>query len=86
MEKLLVKLGKADVVEQGVEVVVNGFEFAPENRLAVSSGSLQAPKAVVAENGTGVFTLTPSWEKVANADLPSTSSSLKQPTVSRCVP
>lgn len=67
--QLLVKLGKADVVEQGVEVVVNGFEFAPENRLAVSSGSLQAPKAVVAENGTGVFTLTPSWEKVANADF-----------------
>ena len=67
--QLLVKLAKTDVTAQGVEVEVNGFEFNTPDRLRTHSGSLSAPQAVVTEDGTGVFDLTPSWKKVDNADF-----------------
>lgn len=66
--QLLVKLAKSDVTAHDMQVTVQGFEFAPADRLLTRSGALSAPKAAVAEAGLGTFTLTPSWQKVDNAD------------------
>ncbi len=66
--QLLVKLAPADVTENATVVTVTGFVFAPADRFRVSGGALTAPKAVVAEEGVDVFTLTPSWAAVPNAD------------------
>ncbi len=66
--QLLIKLASADVSEKDVAVTVAGFEFAPADRFKVSTGQMAAPKPVVTEEGTGVFSLTPSWQTVQNAD------------------
>lgn len=66
--QLLVKLAKTNVSENGVNVTVNGFTFAPADRLRTQSGALTAPKASFTEKGIGIFDLTPTWDKVANAD------------------
>ena len=66
--QLLVKLGRCNVAENLVEVTVQGFAYAPADRLLQHSGGLTAPKAVVGEDGRSTFSLTPSWQPVANAD------------------
>ncbi len=66
--QLLVKTAKADVTEAALEVKVSGFVFAPADRLRTHTGALAAPAARITEEGTGVFTLTPSWDKADNAD------------------
>lgn len=67
--QLLVKIGKTDVAANLVEVTVNGFEFTPADRMRTHSGALSAPKVNFTEAGTGVFSLTPSWNKQENADF-----------------
>ncbi len=66
--QILVKLSKADVTAEAVTVEVSGFQFSPADKFRTHSGALSAPKAVITEEGTGCFDLTPSWEKVDNAD------------------
>ena len=66
--QLLVKLAKANVAEQAMSVTVNGFAFAPADRLLTHTGALMAPQGQVAESGLGTFDLTPSWTKTDNAD------------------
>lgn len=67
--QLLVKLAKTDVAANEVEVVVSDFAFAPADPLRQHTGALHAPKAQIAEKGIEPFKLTPSWEKVENADF-----------------
>ena len=67
--QLLVKIGKADVTADGVEVTVSGFRFAPASRLLTHHGPLAAPAAAIGESGAGTFSLTPSWPAVDNADF-----------------
>lgn len=66
--QLLVKLAKTNITEKATEVKVEGFEFDLSESLLTQTGALSAPKAKITEEGIGVFDLTPSWEKVANAD------------------
>lgn len=66
--QLLVKLAKTDVSASTVEVVVDGFAYSPADRLLVSHGSLSAPRPVLTDTCIGTFSLTPSWQAVANAD------------------
>ena len=66
--QLLVKIAKTDVKENAMEVTVDGFEFATAGRLLTHSGKLAAPDAAIAEEGRGVFDLTPSWTAQENAD------------------
>ena len=67
--QLLVKLAKSNVKENDTEVTVQGFAFAPADRLRQHSGNLTAPKATVAEENLGTFALTPTWTAVPNADF-----------------
>lgn len=66
--QLLVKLDRCDVTASAVEVTVNGFEFNPADRLRTSAGALAAPKVTFTKEGVQPYDLTPSWEKVENAD------------------
>ncbi|MFC4995502.1 TIM-barrel domain-containing protein [Rubritalea tangerina] len=65
---LHVKLAKADTTKTEISVTVDGFSFNTASHLLASSGSLATPKATVTEENTQPYSLTPSWEKVANAD------------------
>ena len=67
--QLLVKLEKSNITENATEVKVEGFEFNTPDRLRTHTGALSAPKVSFTDKGIGVFDLTPSWEKVANADF-----------------
>ena len=63
---VLVKLAPTDITKNTVRVTVNGYVFAPANQQKLTTGALTAPTGVkVADEA---YSLTPSWDKVANAD------------------
>jgi hypothetical protein len=67
--QLLVKVAATDITSSTLTLKVNGYEFAPESNLLVSTGALTAPAhAQVADAQTEAYTLTPSWDKVTGAD------------------
>ncbi|HAF36566.1 MAG TPA: alpha-xylosidase [Sphingobacterium sp.] len=66
--KLLVRLAKLDVSSTAIEVQLEGFEYAPVDNYLAQTGALTSPKAVITDQHTQAYTLTPTWEKVANAD------------------
>ena len=63
-----VKLGETDVTQNGIQLEMKGYVFAPAEKLLVSQGALTTPEAEVTEENTGTYALTPSWKKVNNAD------------------
>ena len=65
---IYVHLAQCDVTQTALEVTVNGFAFAPTDRLLVSTGALETPKAVITEANRLPASLIPSWEKVDGAD------------------
>ncbi len=66
---LMVKLASTDITANQTELTVEGFRFAPTNKLLITSGKLNAPaEAQVKEDDRGPYTLAPSWAPVANAD------------------
>lgn len=65
---LLVRLAKQDVSSTAIEVQLEGFEYAPVDNYLAQTGALTSPKAVITDQHTQAYTLTPTWEKVANAD------------------
>jgi alpha-glucosidase (family GH31 glycosyl hydrolase) len=67
--KLLVKLAATDITANSVKLTVGGFVYAPADKQRVSTGALTVPaNAKVTEANTTAYTLTPSWDKVTNAD------------------
>ena len=65
---LHVKLAKTDVTANAATLEIKGYVFDTTNKLLSQTGALTAPKAQITEENTQAYTLTPSWEKVANAD------------------
>ncbi len=67
--QILVKLDPVNVQLIPVSITIDGFRFAPEEKLRVSTGQITAPaQAQVTDENTQPFQLTPSWDKVAHAD------------------
>lgn len=66
--QLRVKIGKTNILDNAVDIKVEGFEFTMPNRLLTHSGTLAAPRPEIKDADAGCFALTPSWSKVANAD------------------
>ena len=66
---LMVRTGKTDVSANEVVLNVNGFVFAPADRLRVSSGTLEAPVFTTGPENIEAYTVTPVWESVENADF-----------------
>lgn len=63
-----IKLAETDTSTDGVEVEMKGYVFNPQNRYLHSEGALTAPAARITEEHTKPYNLTPSWDKVNNAD------------------
>lgn len=67
--QFLIRLESTDISKNPVEVNIEGFVFAPAEVHRVSTGALTAPKAQITEENTTAYTLTPTWNKVDNADF-----------------
>ena len=68
--QLLVKIEPVDITKSLIMLEVQGFRFAPEERIRVSTGALTAPSnAAVTDGDAEAFSLRPGWEKVAGADF-----------------
>ena len=65
---VLVRIGKQDVSSTAIEIQVDGFQFAPADMYLSQTAALTAPTAKITDSNTQAYTLTPTWEKVANAD------------------
>ena len=65
---ILVRIGKQDISSATIDIHIDGFKYAPTNRYLTQTASLTSPKAVVTDANTQAYTLTPTWEKVANTD------------------
>lgn len=67
--QLLVKIAKTNVSQNKMVVKVKGFDFnITLPTLAQHTGALKAPLPQIAQKSIGAFSLTPTWEKTANAD------------------
>lgn len=66
---LHVKLASTDVTVDATTLEVKGFVYEMPERIAVSTGTLSAPQAQITEENRQPYTLTPSWNKVSNADF-----------------
>ena len=66
--QLWVKLGKTDVTAAQTVVTVDGFVFAPADKLLVSTGKLDKPLPQVTDSNITAYTLKPTWYPVAHAD------------------
>ena len=68
IQRDLVKIAKSDVTAAATTVTIKGHRLNVKSSLLASEGALEAPKATVTDENCQAYTITPSWEKVANAD------------------
>ena len=66
--QLRVKLAETDVSENSTQLTVSGFQFEPVDARLTHEGIPAMPKPQVAPEGTGAYSLTPSWEAVPGSD------------------
>jgi alpha-glucosidase (family GH31 glycosyl hydrolase) len=67
--QILVKLAAADITANQTTLTIDGFVFAPVATNRVSTGALKtAINAEVKDTKADAYSLTPSWNKIANAD------------------
>jgi len=67
--QIVVKISAEDVTANAVSVMIKGFKFEPLDNKRTSSGILTVPmRAGVTDANDGAYTLTPTWQKVDNAD------------------
>ena len=65
---LMVKVEKSDVTANATTLSIKGYVFDTPNSYLASEGELTAPKAAMTDEDCQAYTITPRWEKVANAD------------------
>ena len=65
---IMIKVAKSDVTASAIVLSIKGHQFDAKNSLLVSEGALEAPNATVTDDNCQAYTITPSWEKTANAD------------------
>ncbi len=65
---LMVKIAKSDVTASTTTLTVKGYKFNTPNTYLANEGALEAPKATITDDNCQAYTITPTWEKVANAD------------------
>ncbi|PZP51312.1 MAG: alpha-xylosidase [Pseudopedobacter saltans] len=67
--QLLIKTAPFDITKTSTTLTIKGFKFTTNNNLKHSLGKLSAPGNVqVADSNATAYSLTPSWNKAANAD------------------
>lgn len=65
---IMVKIAKNDVTANATVLNIKGYKFNIGSTLLANEGALEAPKATITDENCQAYTLTPSWEKVDNAD------------------
>lgn len=65
---VLVKLEETDITSHGISLTVEGYVFSPADKLLKSTGLLTAPQVSMPEENIEAYSITPAWEKAANAD------------------
>ncbi len=65
---LHVKFGTLDTTKSEIVVSIDAYRYDPPSAFLASSGKLSAPTALITEDNTTPYTLTPSWEPIDNAD------------------
>lgn len=66
--QLRVKLESTDITAVNTELVIEGYRFDLGNSYLRSTGNLTAPIAQVTEENREAYAVTPTWNKVENAD------------------
>ncbi|SEN05457.1 Alpha-glucosidase, glycosyl hydrolase family GH31 [bacterium A37T11] len=67
--QVLIKISSTDVTQNQISLVMQGFIFEPADSLRRSSGKLTTPDHIqVPDSLKTAYSLTPTWNKVANAD------------------
>ena len=66
--QLLIKLATTDTKTNAIVATIKGYEYAPINKLKVSTGNITAPIATVTDENTEAYQVKPTWNKVENAD------------------
>jgi alpha-glucosidase (family GH31 glycosyl hydrolase) len=68
--QLLVKLSATDITINPVTLTIEGFKFEPADKQRILTGKLAAPvNASISDKNREAYTLTPTWNKVSNADF-----------------
>lgn len=65
---VMIRIGKQDVSSTAITLQIDGFQFAPIDRNLVNTAALLAPTAEISDSLTQAYSLTPTWNKVSNAD------------------
>lgn len=65
---LHVRIAKTDITENDIKLELKGYEYSVADKLLSKSGEMESPEARFPENDITAYTLTPSWNKVENAD------------------
>ena len=66
--RLMVKVATTDITQNGVEVTVDGYQFAVADPLVEKTGTLTTPVITFTEENIEPYVLTPTWEMQAAAD------------------
>ena len=66
--QIYVKIQKTDVIDTDLRLIVKGYKFERPNKLLQQTGALSVPAGAVTEKNTDAYSLTPSWDKISNAD------------------
>lgn len=65
---LMVKVEKSDVTASATTLTLKGYKFDTPNSHLTKEGAVAAPAAKVSDDMCQAYTITPTWEKVENAD------------------
>ena len=65
---IMVKTAKSDVTAGETVLNIKGYEFNIESNLLAKEGALETPVATVTDENCQAYTITPTWNEVANAD------------------
>ena len=65
---IYIKIDSVDIQKDEIEVQMKGYRFQPQNKYLHSEGTLTAPVVQLTDEHTEAYALTPSWNKVENAD------------------
>ena len=64
-----INLQKVDITSTPIEILIDGYQYQPENKFLQHTGKLSAPQQVVInDKDKTAYTLTPSWQKDDKAD------------------
>ena len=65
---IMVKVAKGDVTAAATVLNIKGYKFDIPSTWLANEGVLETPEVVVTDENCQAYTITPSWNEIANAD------------------